>query len=464
MTARDGGLIFGLYEQNCIGMGAGAVTLWRDEYDRRLEALRPSYWLDLAHISEEGGLDLIFFGDVLGMYDTYGGSADTSIRYGVELPAHDPAVLAGILAAATERLSFVVTASTTYSHPFDLARRFSTLDHLSGGRFGWNVVTSYLPNAAGNFGLDSMIDHDERYEIAEEFLDVTYQLWEGSWADDAFIADPTTGTFADPSRVRPINHDGKHFRVAGPHVSIPSPQRTPVVFQSGWSPRGRRFGARHAEVIFAGADSPESFASGLREIRSLTASEGRDPGDVLALSSLSVITAPTDAEVQQKVDRLQANYIPEAQMAAFSSWSGVDLASGATDDLRTRRTNHTESVLQEAGSGPEPLRIQTLREGFRDFYGDHAGSIIGTPDVVADAIEEHARISGTDGYILRTFVSPQTVEDFVTLILPRLRERGLYQDRTTATTLRSRVRGDGANGLPANHPAAQHRWPSEEVR
>ncbi|MGH3640147.1 MAG: NtaA/DmoA family FMN-dependent monooxygenase, partial [Mycobacterium sp.] len=321
MTARDGGLIFGLYEQNCIGMGAGAVTLWRDGKDRRLEALRPSYWLDLARISEEGGLDLIFFGDVLGMYDTYGGSADTAIRYGVELPAHDPAILAGILAANTERLSFVVTASTTYSHPFDLARRFSTIDHLSGGRFGWNVVTSYLPNAAGNFGLEAMVDHDERYEIAEEFLDVTYQLWEGSWADDAFVADSATGVFANPDRVRPIDHDGKRFRVAGPHVSVPSPQRTPVIFQSGWSPRGRRFGARHAEVIFAGADGPERFAKGLAEIRALAAADGRNPSDVLGLASLSVVTAPTESEVQRKVERLQANYVAEAQMAAFSAWS-----------------------------------------------------------------------------------------------------------------------------------------------
>ncbi|MCV7423999.1 NtaA/DmoA family FMN-dependent monooxygenase [Mycobacterium yunnanensis] len=463
MTIRDGGLIFGLYEQNCIGMGAGAVTLWRDRHDRRLEALTPGYWLDLARICEEGGLDLIFFGDVLGMYDTYAGSAETAITYGVELPAHDPAVLAGILAAATERLSFVVTASTTYSHPFDLARRFSTIDHLSGGRFGWNVVTSYLPNAAGNFGLDRMIDHDERYEIAEEFLDVTYQLWEGSWADDAFIADPASGLFANADRVRPINHDGKHFRVAGPHVSVPSRQRTPVIFQSGWSPRGRRFGARHAEVIFAGADGPESFVSGLADIRAHAAGQGRNPADVSALSSLSVVTAPTEAEVQRKVDRMQSVYVAEAQMAAFSAWSGVDLAAHTADDLAKRRTGHTESVLQEAGSGPAPLRIEELRRSHRSFYGgDHSGSFIGTPDVVADAIERHARVTGTAGYILRTFVSPETVEDFVTLILPRLRERGLHQPPSAVTTLRSRLRG--TDRLPDTHPAARHRWPAVVAR
>ncbi|MBQ3359059.1 MAG: NtaA/DmoA family FMN-dependent monooxygenase [Microbacterium sp.] len=225
-------LFFGLYEQACVGNGSGAVSLWTHPDDRRLGALDLRYWIDLARRAEEAEFDLFFFGDVLGMYDTLGGGPATALEWGVELPAHDPLLHIPALAAVTERIAFGATVSTTYEHPFAHARRFSTLDHLTAGRIAWNIVTSYLPGAAANFGLD-VLAHDSRYDRADEFLEVVYDLWERSWDDDAYVGSRELRRFADPSKVHRVDHEGAHFRVAGPHVSPPSPQRTPYLIQAG---------------------------------------------------------------------------------------------------------------------------------------------------------------------------------------------------------------------------------------
>lgn len=263
-------LLFSLYEQASVGCG-GAPSLWTHPADERLRANTLAFWSNLARTAEQADLDMLFFADVLGLYDVYGGSADAAVQWAVEAPANDPMMLIPALVAQTERLAFGVTASTTYEHPFALARRFSTLDHLSNGRIGWNIVTSYLTSAARNFGLDRMIGHDARYARAEEFLDVVYKLWEGSWADDAVVADKHAPRYARGERVRPIAHEGTHYRVQGPHVCAPSPQRSPVLIQAGWSGRGRAFAAKHAEVVFVAKSDPHEIRAGLDEIRRLAA-------------------------------------------------------------------------------------------------------------------------------------------------------------------------------------------------
>lgn len=193
--------------------------LWKDEENRRPREYKDlDYWIEVAKLLERGKFDAIFFADVAGIYDVYKNSSAPSLRNGLQVPLNDPAFAVPAMAAVTKNLSFAVTVSTTYDHPFAHARRFSTLDHLTKGRFAWNIVTSYLPNAAGNFGLNHMIVHDERYDIADEFLDVTYKLWEGSWEDGAVINDIVSDTFIDPAKVHKINHKGKYFSVEGPHL------------------------------------------------------------------------------------------------------------------------------------------------------------------------------------------------------------------------------------------------------
>src|SRR5690348_4447058 len=209
--------------------------LWVHESNTRHRYTELDHWTELARLAEYGCLDAVFLADMLGTYDGFRGGPETALREAVQIPNLDPLMLLPAMAAATRNLGLAATFSTTYEPPFAFARRMSTLDHLTDGRVGWNIVTSYLPNAARNFGLADQIPHDERYRIAEEYLDVLYKLWEGSWDDDAIEVDREGDRYADPAKVRRIDHDGEFFLVAGPHLSEPSRQRTPVLFQASAS-------------------------------------------------------------------------------------------------------------------------------------------------------------------------------------------------------------------------------------
>ncbi|MGK9147733.1 NtaA/DmoA family FMN-dependent monooxygenase [Plantibacter flavus] len=453
-------LKFGLYEQACVGLSYGSTVLWRDHTDDRLESTGFPFWLNLARVAEESNLDLLFFGDVLGMTDVYQDSAAIAIETGKELPAHDPLSIVPAILATTSRLGVAVTASTTYEHPFSHARRFSTLDHLSEGRIGWNVVTSYLPNAAANFGLDKMLEHDSRYDRADEFLDVAYKLWEGSWADDAYVGDKASGLFARADRVRTIDHVGDAYRVKGPHLSHPSPQRTPVLFQAGWSPRGKRFAAKHAEVVFAGSQSAESMREGAADIRRQAVANGRDTDELSFLGAFSLVTARTAIEVQEKYDRLQDIHDSgfEARVAAFAGWTGVDLSKYADHEpINRSSTDHTQSGVSDraARAGGVPTAGQ-VRESMRSLAGDNPTVFIGTPDDVADRITAYAGDSGVDGLVLRSYLSPGSLEEFAEHIVPRLIKRGVYREDAPQGTLRENF-GSGARAH-ASHPAAGYRW------
>ena len=236
--------------------------LWTRADTRQLEFNRLEPWVDLARLLEKGCFDALFLADVVGMYDIYRGSPETAILEAMQVPANDPAPLIPAMANATEHLGFAFTSSVLQAHPFTFARQISTLDHLTQGRIAWNVVTSYLPNAGTNLGFGGLPPHDERYRRAEEYLEVTYKLWEGSWEDGAVLKDTARGVYADPAQIHPINHSGEFYEVAGPHLSEPSPQRTPLLFQAGSSDRGRDFAAKHAECVF-------TFAS-LRSLRATT--------------------------------------------------------------------------------------------------------------------------------------------------------------------------------------------------
>jgi FMN-dependent oxidoreductase (nitrilotriacetate monooxygenase family) len=447
-------LFFGLYEQANIGDGSGAASLWTHPLDRRLTSTSFDYWLHLARIAEETNLDLFFFGDVLGIYDVYESSANSALAWGVELPAHDPLMHIPALAAATRHVAFGATISTSYDHPFAHARRLSTLDHLTRGRIAWNIVTSYLPNAARNFGLDAMVRHDDRYDIADEFLDVTYKLWEGSWADDAFVGSKEQRLFSHPDRVRAIHHRGKHFSCAGPHVSHPSPQRTPVLIQAGWSPRGRRLGARHAEIIFVGASDPAAIRAGRADIRSLAEAQGRVGSELRFLAGAQIVVGKTHLHALEKLETFQSAYAMEATLAAYAGYSGIDLSRYGDDDpLSDRPTNHTVSAAESA-----PVLAGDLRRRFRQVQGNSSLTFIGSADQIADDLEAYVSQSGIDGFLLHQFISPGSFEDFAEHVAPVLVERGLYRQHAPQGTLRARIRDDGADRLPASHPAAACRF------
>jgi len=215
------------FDMNCVGhIQQGMWTHPRDQSSRYNEL---KYWVDYARMLEKGLFDGIFFADVVGVYDVYGGNADAALRSGVQVPVNDPMLVIPAMAAATEHLGFGVTANLIYEQPFLFARRMSTLDHLTGGRIGWNIVTGYLDSAARAIGIEGQIAHDDRYDLADEYMSLVYKLWEGGWDDDAVCADRASGVYADPSKVRAIHHQGPQYKVDAMHLCAPSPQRTPVL-------------------------------------------------------------------------------------------------------------------------------------------------------------------------------------------------------------------------------------------
>lgn len=267
-----------------------------------------------------------------------------TILAGAQFPINDPLYSVSALAAATESIGFGITSSTTYELPYALARKFSTVDHLSNGRVGWNIVTSYLDSAARNFGLDTQIPHDTRYEIAHEYMDVVYKLWEGSWRDDAVLLNSTS--YANPDAVRQINHVGKHFTVPGPHICEPSPQRTPFIFQAGTSSTGRQFASVHAEAVFLNGHTPELVRVSVDSIRDQAAAGGRGRDAIKIIAGLLVIVDKTDALAQEKYEELHAHGDREGALALFGGWSGIDLSTyGDDEDFRFVKLPAVQSMV-----------------------------------------------------------------------------------------------------------------------
>lgn len=433
--------------------------LWKDEENRRTREYKDlDYWIEVAKLLERGKFDAIFFADVAGIYDVYKQSGAPSLRNGLQVPLNDPAFAVPAMAAVTKNLSFAVTVSTTYDHPFAHARRFSTLDHLTKGRFAWNIVTSYLPNAAGNFGLNHMIVHDERYDIADEFLDVTYKLWEGSWEDGAVINDAVSETFIDPAKVHKINHKGKYFNVEGPHLCEPSPQRTPVLYQAGASERGKEFAAKNAECVFVGGLYPEKLKEDIQDIRNRAQKYGRDPGHLKFFTFLNVIVAETTEEAERKYRKYADLWSAEAAKAQFGGSSGYDLSQYSDREtyFEYRYTDHGQSrAASLTKNAPKKLTVGEVLDKFEAIDRRHV--LVGNPTEVADAIQHYFEQTGIDGFNLAHLVSPKSLEEFVDLVVPELQKRGIYKKDYAGGTLREKLFGKGNSYLPPDHPGAKYR-------
>lgn len=449
---------FNLFEMNTVGHISHG--LWTDPRNTRHRFNDIEFWVEEAKLLEEGLFDAVFLADVVGAYDGYRGGPDTAIREAVQIPSNDPLLVIPAMAAVTRHLGFAATFSTTYESPFAFARRASTLDHLTKGRFGWNIVTSYLPNAARNFGLDDEVAHDDRYDLADEFLDVVGKLWEGSWDDDAVVRDVERRVYADPAKVRYIDHIGEHFRVKGPHLSEPSPQRTPVLFQAGSSDRGRAFAAKHAEGVFVGGRSLEVYRENVADIRRRAVENGRAAADVRAYASAVIIVGRDRDDAERKAEEFRARSAPEGYLAHHGG-GGIDLAAHPRDALVS------DVLAQEARAGRDNAQSgrrfytpgMTVGEALREVarFDRNPLYVAGSPVQVADAIERWVAETGLDGFNLRQFLTPGTAEDFVEYVVPELQRRGLYRTRYEETTLRERLFGAGRARLPDTHPAARFR-------
>ena len=309
---------FNAFDMNCVAHQSSG--LWRHPEDQSHRYKDLDYWTNLAQLLESGTFDGIFIADVLGTYDVYGDSNEAAIRHGAQVPVGDPLLLVSAMAHVTEHLGFGVTAGTAYEHPYPFARRMSTLDHLTKGRVGWNVVTGYLPSAARNMGNDDQLEHDDRYDHADEYLEVLYKLWEGSWEDDAVLRDRESGVYTDPAKVHEIGHYGKHFTVPGIHISEPSPQRTPVIYQAGASARGIDFAAGNAEAIFVAAPTKAVLKKTVGKIRDAIEAAGRDRHSARIYTLLTIITDATPEKAQAKYRDYLSYASEEGALVFMSGW------------------------------------------------------------------------------------------------------------------------------------------------
>jgi FMN-dependent oxidoreductase (nitrilotriacetate monooxygenase family) len=453
MTTEPKQLFVNLFEMACVSH----IThgLWPLPGNNRERFADLDYWLELARLLEHGGFDGIFLADVIGAYDVFRGGPETALREGLQSPNLDPLLLVPAMAAVTDRLGFGVTFSTTYEPPFAFARRMSTLDHLTKGRIGWNIVTSYLPNAARNFGLDDEVPHDERYRRAEEYLDVLYKLWEGSWDDDAVIADREARVFTDPSKVRYIDHVGERHKVAGPHIVHPSPQRTPVLFQATGSPAGIEFAGRHAEVVFTGGRTSEEFRRNADGMRDAAERHDRQRDDVKFIAMAGVIVGRTTEEAEDKW-RLYQQHSSLDGILAHSSLP-VDLTAFPRDITVREALARAEFPAERVPFLPLDKTVGQALDFIKNGRDDRF-LVVGDPKTVADEIERWLDEDGLDGINLRQYHSFETARDFAELVVPELRRRGrLPQEGERSGTLRERLFGDGHSRLSERHPATRYR-------
>lgn len=442
--------------------------LWRhpDNATDKYKTLK--FWTDLAKLLDDANFHAMFVADTLGAYDVYKGPANVVpvLASGAQFPVNDPLYLVPALAAVTKNIVFGITASTTYDHPYALARRFSTVDHLSNGRVAWNIVTSYLESAARNHSLDHQVPHDERYAIAEEYMEVLYKLWEGSWRDNSVIADRATGVYIQPDGVREINHHGKFFKVPGPHISEPSPQRTPFLFQAGTSKAGSAFGARHAEAIFVGGQLPEGVKRTVDSIRAQVKEAGRDPESVKILLGITVIVSDTDEAAELKRAEYLSYTDREGTLALFGGWTGVDLSKYSDDeDFRFIKSPVVESIVNRWAStvpGSDDLAWNKNRIAEYLALGGMMAKIVGSATTVADQLERWADISGVDGFNLAHITNPGSFEDIIKHLLPELRHRGRFRGESSADGATARFVFQGSDHLRKDHPGSAYKWLSSE--
>ncbi|MCX8253068.1 Dimethyl-sulfide monooxygenase [Beijerinckiaceae bacterium RH AL1] len=445
-------ILFNAFVMNCATHQSPG--LWRHPDDRSADYTSLQHWADLARLLERGKFDAMFIADVLGVYDVYGGSPDAALRSGVQVPVNDPMMLVSAMALVTEHLGFGVTANLSYEPPYVFARRLSTLDHLTAGRIGWNIVTGYLDSAARGVGADRQVAHDDRYDFADEFLEVVYKLWEASWDDDAAPRDRPCGVFADPAKVRRVVHRGRHYACDAIHLSEPSPQRTPVLYQAGSSSRGKAFAGRHAECVFVSGPSAKVIAPRVAGLRDAAEAAGRRRDALKIFSMMTIVLGSTETEAHAKLAALRELTSPEGGLVLMAGWTGVDFSAFGLDEEVRHVENDAGRTAMDNITRADPSRTWTVGEVGRHVALGGIGPIVcGTPAQVAGALEAWVAETDVDGFNLAYALMPGTFADIVEHLVPELQRRRRYKTHYAEGTLREKLFGAGPK-LQAPHPAA----------
>ncbi|MGJ6126841.1 NtaA/DmoA family FMN-dependent monooxygenase [Mycolicibacterium sp. Y3] len=428
--------------------------LWRQPDAGQTNFNSLEHWVHLAKVLERGRFDFIFFADVVGLYGDYGGSYEKYVQSGLQIPSNDPSVIASAIAYNTSDIGIAITSSVIQEHPFNFARKISTLDHATGGRIAWNIVTSALANAARNFGYDDLEEHDERYRWADEYVDVTYKLWEGSWDDGALLQDRVRGLHGDYAKIHKIHHVGKRYRVEGPHLVAPSPQRTPILFQAGSSSAGRDFAARHAEAQFIISPGPNQARDLIEDTRRRVVAAGRKPDDLKFFQGLHFVIGSTEEEARRREAELEEAIDLDGMVAHLSGAVGVDFGG---HDLDTPvgdigRTDGTRSIVEWVQESVPPGQTATVRD--LGLLQGRNSRVVGTPESIADQLQRW-RDAGVDGINVVNATIPGSYEDFVEHVTPVLQQRGLAQRDYAPGSVRAKL--FGADLINERHPAARYR-------
>ena len=413
---------------------------WRHPGASRLPPSDIAYYQALALAAERGLFDSVFIADVLASDMSFTKTGHVSL---------EPLTMLGALAASTSQIGLIGTVSTTYTEPYNLARQFASLDHISKGRIGWNIVTTWSILAAQNFGGSEQIGHSERYDRADEFMSVVKALWD-SWTDDAIVADAQSGLFAHEDRIRPINHRGENYSVAGP-LNLPrSPQGHPVLVQAGSSDKGRRFAARHAEAIFTAHLEKSTALAFYADLKALVAAEGRNPDHALVLPGLSALIASTESEAKRMSDELNMLADPEIGRKRLSGrFGGYDFSHLPLDKVLSVADFPDPSTVEAARSRTEVIVGLVARERItlRQLLARLAGArghltVAGTPEQVADLMEDWFRTGAADGFNIMPPILPAMLDVFISEVVPILQHRGLFRTSYEGNTLREKY------GLP----------------
>lgn len=432
----------------------GLMGNWQLSENTATEFLDLQHWIDMARSLDAAGVDFLFFADDYGYPLIDGKLPPQALRSGFLMPRADPMAIIPALAAVTERLGLVVTLSTTVEKPPMVARKLATLDHITKGRVGWNIVTGSGQNASARLFGESMISHDVRYAIADDHVDLSLKLWEACWDDDAVVVDRKGGVYADPDKVREITHDGPHFKADGILATPPGPQRTPVLFQAGASESGRALAAKYAEGVFLASDIPAMRAQ-IADIRRRAEENGRDPHSIKCLIAGTFVVGETHEEAVALQKRAESTRTLADAALQYAYFTGIDLsrmdpdkpldpALGLSDVGRT----NVERFL-----GPDAPTVREILEEFQ------RNSVMGAPFVgdasqVVDQAAAAIAATGADGFLVQA--DPfGTFGGFVELVLPEMHRRGLVREAQTDSTLRERLIGQPH--LADDHPGAGHR-------
>ncbi|MGB6535857.1 MAG: NtaA/DmoA family FMN-dependent monooxygenase [Xanthobacteraceae bacterium] len=402
------------------------------------------FYEDIARLAARGVMDMLFFGDTGGTSEDFGGSHDAVVRYGAKWPRHDMSPMIPLMAKAAAGVGFALTLSTTYHHPFHCARLFNALDHVTGGRIAWNAVTSAYKNEAANYGFDVMMDHDERYVRADEFLQVACKLWNSVEAD-ALVLDREAGFYADPAKVHRIDHRGRYFNVRGPLPALPSPQRRPVIIQAGLSGPGMNLAATYAELQFSTRRTLASMKAHRAALDAALAAVGRKPRDIGILWSIRIQVADSEADAAEQERRYLASIPPQAGLVEMSAQYGVDFSAAKPGMRLSDFADEVRAQKGNLGSFEELLKTvdpaQPLQEFASRFLVDRILTAVGTPKSIVDKLEElHFATGANGGFILgRGYSAMDNIRQFVEQVVPELQRRRLSKEKYAGKTLRENL-------------------------